>query len=49
VKGVSSLGATQFAERWNKWTCPACFTISGTNWTALAALPMTPTVSPEKS
>ena len=49
VYGVSTLGITQLAVRWNRCTCPAVLMISGTNCTALAALPMTATRSPARS
>ena len=46
LQGVSSLGSTQLAERWKTMSCAACLAISGMNWTALAAVPMTPTRRP---
>ena len=32
VKGAAAFGSTQFAVRWKRYTWPATFTISGTNW-----------------
>ena len=49
VYGSSILGSTQFGVRWKTVNCPTLGAISGTNCTALAALPTTATRSPAMS
>jgi hypothetical protein len=43
------LASTYGAERWNTVRLPTCGAMAGTNWIALASVPMTATRSPVRS
>ena len=49
VYGTSTFGRTQFGVRWNTCSCSTRRAIWGTNWMALAAVPITATRSPVRS